>query len=105
MKRKIKREEIIERLRKLTESRSNDIVKLVFTNSQEDLQSVDDMDLTLLTEIKRNEKGAVEIKLINKFDVLKFLIDLTEGVDCGSSENKLDNFLQALDKPSKEGGK
>ena len=101
MKRKIKREEIIERLRKLTESRSNDIVKLVFTNSQEDLQSVDDMDLTLLTEIKRNEKGAVEIKLINKFDVLKFLIDLTEGVDCDSSN--LDNFIRALDKPSKEG--
>ncbi len=44
---------------------------------------MDALDLSLLTEVKRNEKGTVEIKLVDRIRALERLLESGGGdVDC-----------------------
>lgn len=68
------REDLIRRLTQLAFGRANDCVRLVLEEKPE----VDALELSLLSEIKRNEKGTVEIRLIDRIRALEKLMELTQ---------------------------
>ena len=84
---RIQRRDIQRRLAELAFGRANDCVKLVL----EDSPQVDALDLSLLSEVKRNDKGTVEVKLIDRLRALEAL----SGV-VGSEDGEMKAFLQAL---------
>ena len=83
----IGQQDIIRRLTELAYGKVNDCVRLVLEETP-DLQN---LDLSLLREVKKTEKGAVEVKLIDRLAVLQQLAQMT-----GSSNSEMDAFLQAL---------
>ena len=84
---KLKREDVARRLAELAFGRANDCVKLVL---QEDAQ-LGKLDLSLLSEVRRSEKGAVEVRLVDRLKALEQLAQAAgqEGVDP-------EEFLRAL---------
>ena len=80
-------ERIRRQLRKLAFGKANDCVKLALC---EDVD-IEKLDLSLLTEIKRSERGTVEVKLLDRTKVLEQLAQMAEGGD-----EKAEEFLQAL---------
>ena len=84
---KIRREDVARRLAELAFGKVNDCVRLVLENDPE----VGKLDLGQLCEIKRNEKGTVEIKLVDRLRALEQLCLLAEqeGTD-------VESFLKAL---------
>ena len=83
----IRRQDVTRRLAELAFGKANDCVRLAL----EDDPSLGKLDLSLLSEVKRNDKGTVEIKLIDRLQVLKQLTDVLDEGD-----GKLEGFLQAL---------
>lgn len=84
---RLKREDVARRLAELAFGKANDCVKLVL----EDDAAVDCLDLSLLTEVKRNEKGTVEIRLVDRLKALEQLALMAE-----ESGSDLESFLMAL---------
>lgn len=83
----IQKRDIQRRLAELAFGRANDCVKLVL----EDCPEVDTLDLSLLSEVKRNDKGTVEIRLIDRLQALEALSGMM-----GHEEGEMKAFLQAL---------
>ena len=90
---KIKREDVARRLAELAFGKANDCVRLAL----EDEPTVSKLDLSLLSEIKRNEKGTVEIKLIDR---LKALEQLAQAADQEKADPEA--FLRALQESTVE---
>lgn len=84
---KLKREDVARRLAELAFGKANDCVKLVL---QEDA-TLDRLDLSLLSEVKRNDKGTVEIRLVDRLKALEQLALLAQ-----EDGTELESFLQAL---------
>ena len=84
---KISREDVTRRLAELAFGRANDCVRLAL----EDDPKLGKLDLSLLSEVKRNDKGTVEIKLIDRLRALEQLAQTT-----GEEKTDVDAFLQAL---------
>ena len=84
---RIRREDVTRRLGELAFGKANDCVRLAL----EEAPKLGKLDLSLLSEIKRNEKGTVEIKLIDRLKALEQLAQAAgqEGVDP-------EEFLRAL---------
>ena len=83
----IRKQDVVRRLAELAFGRVNDCVKLAV----EEKPALSELDLALLSEVKRNEKGMVEIKLIDRLKVLQQLAEALGGDDSGAEE-----FLRAL---------
>ncbi len=83
----IRREDVTRRLAELAFGKANDCVRLAL----EDEPDLKRLDLSLLSEVKRNEKGTVEIKLIDRLKALEQLAQAAsqEGADP-------EEFLRAL---------
>lgn len=83
----LRRRDVARRLAELAFGRANDCVRLVL----EEEVPLKKLDLSLLSEVKRSDKGAVEVKLIDRLKALEQLAQLAqeEGAD-------LESFLQAL---------
>ena len=75
------------RLAELAFGKANDCVKLAL----EEAPGLDKLDLSLLSEVKRNEKGTVEIKLVDRLQALEQLAELA-----GEDRESLESFFQAL---------
>ncbi len=84
---KLTRADVARRLAEIAFGRANDCVKLVL----EDGGIPEGLDLTLLTEVKRSDKGAVEVKLVDRLRALEQLAQLAE-----SSGTDMETFLKAL---------
>ena len=84
---KVSREDVVRRLAELAFGRANDCVKLVMDGSV----SLDKLDLSLLSEVKRNDKGTVEVRLVDRLRALEQLALLAKEDGCD-----LESFLQAL---------
>ncbi len=80
-------ERIRQELRKLAFGKANDCVKLALCENVD----IESLDLSLLTEIRRSDKGMVEVKLLDRIKVLEQLAQMAEGGD-----EKAEEFLQAL---------
>ena len=83
----IRRQDVTRRLAELAFGEANDCVKLAL----EENLCLDDLDLSLLSEVKRNDKGTVEIKLIDRLRALEQLAQTA-----GEEKGEVDAFLQAL---------
>ncbi len=83
----VTREDVARRLAELAFGRANDCVKLAL---EEDAQ-IEGLDLSLLTELKRNDKGTVEVHLVDRIKALEQLALLAQ-----SQGTDLESFLQAL---------
>lgn len=84
---KIRRQDVVRRMAELAFGKANDCVRLAL----EDEPPVDKLDLSLLSEVKRNEKGTMEIKLIDR---LRALEQLSQAA--GQDEGDMESFLKAL---------
>ena len=67
----IRREDVTRRLAELAFGKANDCVRLAL----EDEPKLDKLDLSLLSEVKRNDKGTVEVKLIDSIRALDGLLN------------------------------
>ena len=83
----ILRRDVTRRLAELAFGKANDCVRLAL----EDDPSLDRLDLSLLSEVKRNDKGTVEIKLIDRLRALEQLALVAE-----EEKTDLESLLQAL---------
>ena len=83
----VSRSDVTRRLAELAFGRANDRVRLAL----EDDPKLERLDLSLLSEIKRNEKGTVEIKLIDRLKALEHLAAATDEDSAQAEE-----FLRAL---------
>ena len=81
------REDVARRLAELAFGKANDCVKLVL---DEDTK-LDGLDLSLLTELKRNDKGTLEVRLVDRLRALEQLAVLAQN-----SGTDLESFLQAM---------
>ena len=83
----IRRQDVTRRLAELAFGKANDCVRLALENDP----SLDKLDLSLLSEVKRNDKGTVEIKLIDRLRALEQLALVAE-----EEKSDLESLLQAL---------
>ena len=83
----VSRQDVTRRLAELAFGRANDCVRLAL----EDSPDLGTLDLSLLSEVKRNEKGTVEIRLIDRLRALEQLALMTDG-----ENTEAEAFLQAL---------
>ena len=98
-------EDIARRVAELAFGRSNDCVKLALEKEPD----LDRLDLSLLAEIKKNDKGAVEIKMVDRMKALEYLAGMLEkaGPDGAGSESPADGvlqFLQSMNPGGEDGG-
>ena len=84
---RIRREDVTRRLAELAFGKANDCVRLAL----EDTPRLDRLDLSLLSEVKRNDKGTVEIKLIDRLQALEQLAAAAE-----TEQTDMEDFLKAL---------
>ena len=83
----VRRQDVTRRLAELAFGKANDCVRLAL----EDDPRLDKLDLSLLSEVKRNDKGTVEIKLIDRLRALEQLAEVAE-----EESNDMEAFFQAL---------
>ena len=83
----VSRQDVVRRLAELAFGKANDCVRLVL---EQDPQ-VGKLDLSLLSEVKRNDKGTVEVRLIDRLRALEQLAVLAQ-----EDNTDLESFLQAL---------
>ena len=84
---RVSRADVTRRLAELAFGKANDCVRLAL----EDDPKLGRLDLSLLSEVKRNDKGTVEIKLIDRLRALEQLALVAE-----EEKTDLEAFLQAL---------
>ena len=84
---KLTKEDVARRLAELAFGKANDCVRLVL----EEGTSLERLDLSLLSEVKRNEKGTVEVKLVDRLRALEQLALLAQ-----ENGEDLEGFLKAL---------
>ena len=80
-------EMIRKKLEKLVFAKPNDCVRLAFGEEVD----IGKLDLSLLTELRRSDKGTVEVKLLDRTKLLDQLMKLAEG-----GGEQAEQFLQAL---------
>ena len=83
----VRQQDVTRRLAELAFGKANDCVRLALENDP----SLDKLDLSLLSEVKRNDKGTVEIKLIDRLRALEQLAAVAK-----EDNSDLESFLQAL---------
>ena len=79
---RLRREDVLRRLAELAFGQPNDCVRLAL----EELPALKGLDLSLLSEIKRSDKGMVEIRLIDRVKVLERLAQAMEEEGDGMGE-------------------
>lgn len=83
----VSRQDVTRRLAELAFGRPNDCVRLVL----EETPDLKELDLSLLSEVKRNEKGTVEIRLVDRLRALEQLALVAK-----EENGDLQAFLQAM---------
>ena len=81
------REDVARRLAELAFGKANDCVRLVMEEDTE----LSKLDLSLLSEVKRNDKGTVEVRLVDRLKALEHLALLAQ-----ENGEDLESFLKAL---------
>ena len=83
----VRQQDVTRRLAELAFGKANDCVRMAL----EDDPNLGKLDLSLLSEVKRNDKGTVEIKLIDRLRALEQLAAVAK-----EDNSDLESFLQAL---------
>lgn len=90
------RQSLLQAIRSLAESRANDAVRLAFL-TQEELGELEGLDLSAVTEFKRNSNGTVELKFIDRVEALQWLMEHA------GEDPRAERLYQALEKAAGEG--
>ena len=93
------RKKVIKRLGKIAFEKPNDAVKLAFFRDENDLREIEDLDLTMLSEVKRDKNGAVGVKLIDRLMVAKMVL---EELRAESEAETSDMFLNIMGEAERE---
>ncbi len=83
----IRKRDVTRRLAELAFGKVNDCVKLAL----EENADLDQLDLSLLSEVRRSDKGMVEIRLLDRLKVLEQLARVT-----GEDGAELAAFFQTM---------
>ncbi len=86
------RAEIAARIAELAFSRPEDAVKLAIDPEA----GAEGLDLRLVSGIKRSKDGSMELRLIDREELIKLLVELTAPADDGAGARS-DEFYAALD--------
>lgn len=81
-------DDVLRRVAELAFGRANDCVRLAL----EDGVCIDELDLSLLSEVKRGSNGVVEIKLTDRMKALERMWDLIAGQSV-----EAEDFFKTLD--------
>lgn len=100
---KLKRKNVLERLEQIAFGSSNDAVKLAFADGEED-GDLENLDLTLLSEIKRTNNGTVEVKLIDRLKMIELLLRELDDPDAGKAAPGAEALFRAMDKAAQKSG-
>lgn len=95
LRKKLSGSDVINRIGSLAFGKSNDAVKLVFLDPERQ-ELIDDLDLSMVSEVKRGANGVVEVKLLNRIALLELLAQLVEPQAQGGKE--AESFFSAMDK-------
>lgn len=93
-----RRASLVKQMQQLADAKVNDCVKLAYLK-EEEMDLVDGLDLTALTEFKRSSSGVVEIKFHDRSKVLEQLLSLTTE----PGEHPMEKAMRALALPGGEG--
>ena len=96
-KKELRREDVIEALRKIAFGKANHGVKLMYLEKVTP-QRVQRMDLSAVSEIKRGANGAVEVKFVDRVKALGVLYEMLGS----GGEDETEEFLQALEQAGEE---
>ena len=89
---------LILRLARSMMKKSNDAVKLAYLEGDNLTEQIDGLDLSLLSELKRNANGTVEIKLVDRVKALTELTALLrEAQGCEPATRQAESFYRALE--------
>lgn len=89
MRRRYDRKKIIQELAKLAFSDSTDAVALAFLPEGSDITG---MNVSMVTEVKVGEKGGNQVKLLDRTELIRLLVELVGGGDAEHAAS----FFQAL---------
>ena len=73
-KKRSERKRLLKKLEDMAFGRTNDAVRLAFLSEEASGDALERLDLSMLSEIKRGAGGGVEIKLVNRLDIMKLLL-------------------------------
>ena len=98
--RKKKEEDVADRIAKLAFGKANDAVKLLFLDPEqpEQLEEIERLDLSMVSEVKRSGNGAVEVKLLNRIALLELLAQLSAPSGAETRNGEAESFFLAMDK-------
>jgi hypothetical protein len=91
-----RRKALLSELRRLAKWRNNDVVKLAYLE-REDLDLIDGLDLSGLTELRRSSNGMFEVKFVDRLQVLELMRQLMEKEEGKALEGLLDELRQPED--------
>ena len=84
----VRRADVVRLLAEMAFGQANDCVRLVLEEKPE----LEKLDLSLLSEVKRNDRGTVEVKLLDRMRVLERLWEAI-GQEGGG---ELESFLKGI---------
>ncbi|MGM9521842.1 MAG: hypothetical protein ACI3VB_05115 [Oscillospiraceae bacterium] len=74
-KNRTERAKLLKKLGDMAFGKANDTVRLALSAGELSDEELKSMDLTMLSEIKRGSGGNVEIKLVNRLEAIRMLLD------------------------------
>ena len=89
------RQALLEEIKRLAGSRANDAVRLAFL-SEDELDELEKLDLSAVTEFKRSSAGMVELKFIDRIGALQWLLERT------AEDPKARRLYRALERAARE---
>ena len=97
----LEHQEAIEKLRDIAYGQPNDTVKFLLEDPEKLMSSIGNMDLTMLSEIRKGANGILEIRLIDRLQAIKMLLEATGGEE-EKVEGDAASLLKALVKAASE---
>lgn len=95
MGKEMKNRDLVKRVTRLAFGRPNDAIRLLFMEKDEQ-DALDELDLSMVEDVKRHSNGTVEIKLVSRVELFKLLAELIEPEEDRSTG--AEEFFMAMDK-------
>ena len=94
----IRREDVLRELKKIALSKPNAAIGLAY-QEKPSRQMIQRLDLSAVSEFRRNSAGAVELRFIDRVKALQTLYEL---LGIGADEGQTDEFFRALEEAGGE---
>lgn len=88
---------LVRRINELAFGSATDAVKLAFIDPERP-ELIDGLDLRMVSEVKRGNNGAVEVKLLNRIALLELLAGLLKTDGPAAQGGGAESFFTAMDR-------